>query len=283
MTLTDFLQNCKSRNIPEPDMYNFIQQYTNNFDKTAFKYLRNYLNKYANNIKFTIINEVEDDSGAVEQTDRPTTVYKYIEKQQKYLSLVLAPRQKIDFVLNDIAEKNLNCYNDESIFSLEFEPFLQFSELVETEYKEKFSMNIDKEPASDTPPPHFTITLSENQLLKLYTGLTENGFLPIDTTNTDFKAFSYIFGGNGDKANFKPIMWIKTNSTTQGKNLNKKSLLNLLNILGIHFSVIRNKALLNKLFVKPDGSSIKFNSENLSSGFVSEYNNKLIEIVNLAK
>lgn len=136
---------------------------------------------------------------------------------------------------------------------------------------------------ADTPPPHFTVTLTENQLLKLYIGLTENEFLPIDKTDTDLKAFSYIFGGNGEPTNFKPLMWIKTNSTTQGKTLNKKSLLNLLEILKIHYSEIINATLLNKLFVKSDGKSIKFTASNYSNGFISEYNNKIIEIVNSAK
>lgn len=135
--------------------------------------------------------------------------------------------------------------------------------------------------AAATPPARFTtITLKENQLLKLYTGLKENGF--IDANDTDYLSFCYIFGGNYNSINFKPIKWIKPNSTTHGKNLNKKSLLNLLSLLGIHYSEITNKALLNKIFIKPDGNSISFKSSNYTNTFVSEYNNKLIEIVNSA-
>lgn len=132
MLLSDFMDRCKSGNIPQSEMYNYIKDYTHDFDKKAFDYLRRDLNKFTDNIKFTLILETESD-GSV---DRTTTVKNYIEKQQEFLSLGLTPRQKIDFVLNDIDEKKLNYYDNESIFSLEINGFLRFCDLVEKEYKE---------------------------------------------------------------------------------------------------------------------------------------------------
>ncbi len=134
-----------------------------------------------------------------------------------------------------------------------------------------------------TPPPHFTVSFTPEQLKQLYTRLIEGGFLPTDTTGTDFKAFCYIFG-KGDAKDFKPLMWIKTNSTTHGKTLSKKSLLDLLDLLKIPFTEITDKSLLNKLFYKPDGTSIKFTGSNYTDtqlNFNSEYHNQLQKIVDI--
>ena len=57
-----------------------------------------------------------------------------------------------------------------------------------------------------TPPPHFTIKLEVLQLKQLYTGLTESGFLPIDT---DLKAFEYVFGVCAKPKDFNGLNWLK--------------------------------------------------------------------------
>lgn len=62
-------------------------------------------------------------------------------------------------------------------------------------------------PPEQTPPPHFTQLFTQEQLLKLYTGLTTGSFLPKDATGVDFKAFCYILG-NGKQEDFKCLDWI---------------------------------------------------------------------------
>lgn len=130
-TLIDFLQKCSTTTVPQSEMYNFINEYTNGLNAGTLQYLKSDLNRYVDNIKFTLILDTE----SVGTIDRPTTIKNHIENEQEFLSLVLTPRQKIDFVLNDIEDKKLNCYNDESIFTLEFNGFLRFYDMVEIEYK----------------------------------------------------------------------------------------------------------------------------------------------------
>jgi len=137
-----------------------------------------------------------------------------------------------------------------------------------------------------TPPLHITCLLTPIQLKQLYTGLTSCEFFPTDTTGLDYIAFCYIFGGNGNAKDFKPLEWIKTGSTTHGKIINKLSLLNLLELLNVPNIQIRDKKLLNKLFIKPDGTSIKFtgsNYTNTQKNFNSEYHNQLQQIVSTIK
>jgi len=137
-----------------------------------------------------------------------------------------------------------------------------------------------------TQPLCLTCLLTPIELKPLYTGLTIGGFLPIDPTGVDYKAFCYIFGGNGNAKDFTPLKWIKTGSTTHGKTLNKLSLLNLLELLNVPNKQITNKQLLNKLFIKPDGTSIKFtgsNYTNTTKSFNSEYHIQLQQIVSTIK
>ena len=218
----------------------------------------------------------------MEQSNESKAAWLEIIEQERFVKRKKTDFQKQLYPIFETALKNkaidkpiINLYDKEKLFesySIDFERWLNgnecnesnfiaylknckaekkaaFQKVIDTQKAEYNKWNIDNLKPADTPPPHFTIALNEEQLLKLYTGLVKNEFLPTNTTDTDLKAFSYIFGGNGDKTNFKPLMWIKTNSTTQGKTLNKKSLLNLLEILKIHYSVITNVTLLNKLLV----------------------------------
>ncbi len=136
-TLNEFLQDCNSRTLPKSEMYNYLKQYTNDFDITTFDFLRNDLNKFTDNIKFTLIIETESD-GTV---DSDTTVYNYIEKKQTYLSTVLTPRQKIEFVLNDLNKKGINYYE----FDVMYLGLLKFSDMVEAEYKKQKTKLSDSE------------------------------------------------------------------------------------------------------------------------------------------
>lgn len=68
-------------------------------------------------------------------------------------------------------------------------------------------------PPEQTPPPkpplYFTRSFTPEQLKQLYTGLTNGEYLPKDPTGVDFKAFCYVFGGNGKQEDFKSLEWKK--------------------------------------------------------------------------
>lgn len=69
---------------------------------------------------------------------------------------------------------------------------------------EKLLLNRYKKPII---PPQFTGLYTQEQLLKLYTGLTNGSFLPKDSTGADFKSFCYILG-DGKQEDFKYLDWI---------------------------------------------------------------------------
>jgi len=144
--LTEFINLCNSKVLPTSEMYNFIQEYTNNFDIKSLEYLRNDLNKYTDNVKFTFLEDTVND-GTV---DRPTTVFNYLKRDNEIAPFVLTPRQKINLILNDLQEQQINYYDNESIFSYEFDQFLKFSDMVEQEYKDKMQQEI-KAPDTSTP------------------------------------------------------------------------------------------------------------------------------------
>lgn len=146
--LTEFLSVCNSKTIPESEMYNFIREYTNDFDIKSLEYLRGDLNKFTDNIKFTLINETTYEYGSVEQQDRPTTVVRYL-KTNKIDPDMWTPRQKVNFVLNDIENKKLNYYSDESIFRNEIEQYLKFTDMIERECKDR----LQPESKGTAPPP----------------------------------------------------------------------------------------------------------------------------------
>lgn len=164
--LTEFLSVCNSKTVPESEMNNFIREYTNNFDIKSLEYLRKDLNKLTDNIKFTLINETLHKDGAVEQQDRPTTVVSYL-KTNKIDPDTWTPRQKVDFVLNDIENKKLNYYSDESIFRYEFEQYLKFSDMIEREYKDRLqpeNKGMTPPQQQPTPPVKFTA----NKIIDIY-------------------------------------------------------------------------------------------------------------------
>jgi hypothetical protein len=130
----------------------------------------------------------------------------------------------------------------------------------------------------------FTCSFTTNEAKLLYEGLTTNGFLP---KGTIYSHFCYVFGCMAIPDNEKPferLQWIKTNDTTNGIMPNKKSLLDLLTILGIPETEIKQK--INQLFIIPKGVKFRSNNYIYSHGklnTISEYHNELVEIVNQSK
>lgn len=184
--LTEFLSVCNSKTIPESEMNNFIREYTNNFDIKSLEYLRKDLNKLTDNIKFTLINETLHEDGAVEQQDRPTTVVSYL-KTNKIDPDTWTPRQKVDFVLNDIENKKLTYYADESIFRYEFEQYLKFTDMIEREYKDRLQPEVETN--------NFDSDDTTNPLIfdmDLITGL-HNNFRTYIFETTDIDTFKNYF------------------------------------------------------------------------------------------
>ncbi|KAA6338342.1 hypothetical protein EZS27_013640 [termite gut metagenome] len=94
-------------------------------------------------------------------------------------------------------------------------------------------------------------------------------------------------GGYIENAEAKPLKWTATNSTTHNKILNKKSLLDLLCLLEYPDSVIKDKKLLKETFsieFKANNyTDITDNNGNLKRPIISEYHNKLSDIVSKSK
>jgi len=140
-------------------------------------------------------------------------------------------------------------------------------------------------------PSHFTRSFSAAEQKKLFEGLKNGGFLPQETICSHFY---HVFGGTAIPDNetpFKPLQWIKTNGTTKGIVPNKKSLLELLVLLGISETEIKNKPLINSIFEIPNGKDFKANNytditdakSNKIIKFESEYHTQLVETVNKIK
>jgi len=89
----------------------------------------------------------------------------------------------------------------------------------------------------------------------------------------------------------RPLKWTATNKTTKGKNPNKKSLLDLLCLLDCHDDVIKNRNLLNTLFIFPNGkpltpqnyTDVTGNKGNIIRPIISEYHTELENIVKKSK
>jgi hypothetical protein len=131
---------------------------------------------------------------------------------------------------------------------------------------------------------HFTLKFTTGEQKSLFDGLINGGFLPKETI---YSHFCYVFRSMAIPDNEKPferLQWIKTNGTTNGAKPNKKSLLDLLTILGIPETEIKQK--INQLFIIPNGVTFRSNNYIYSHGklnTISEYHNELVEIVNQSK
>jgi|GEM_PF-5497481 hypothetical protein len=140
-------------------------------------------------------------------------------------------------------------------------------------------------------PPHLSIQLTDVEAKALYDGLISGGFMPKETI---YSHFCRVFGGADipdTELPFKPIKWIKTNGTTRGKTPNKKSLFDLLCLLGCPDDVVGNISLLNNYFIFSNNKPIKANNKtaitdiagNLIRPIVSEYHTDLEAIVKQGK
>ena len=189
-----------------------------------------------------------------------------------------APAQGTKKKLQPLPIKGIvgHCYSQEYISALE----LRKRQLEETV----------NESTGNNKPQHFTRSFTNEEQQNLFNGLIKGGFIP---KNTNVSHFHFVFGSTAIPDNeipFKPLEWIKTNSTTKGVTPNKKSLLDLLVLLEIPEIEIKNKKLINTLFKIPKGAKFKANNYtditdhngNLKR-FESEYHNELVSIVSKSK
>lgn len=88
---------------------------------------------------------------------------------------------------------------------------------------------------------------------KVHQILTDNGYIEAEQSN-----FEAAFNPTPIPSIFKPVIWIK--KSTRNKELNKKSLIDLLKIVGVKDIDISK---INILFAKPDGNSIDMKSSNI--------------------
>jgi hypothetical protein len=94
-----------------------------------------------------------------------------------------------------------------------------------------------------------------------------------------------------ENAEAQPLKWIKSNSTTHGQIPNKKSLLDLLCLLKVPDDTIKDRKLLNSLFIfqndKPlaaqNYTDLTDNKGQIKRPIVSEYHNELEQIINKSK
>jgi hypothetical protein len=137
------------------------------------------------------------------------------------------------------------------------------------------------------PQISLNCSFSETEQKKLFDGLTDGGFLP---KTANFRHFCYVFGQTpipGDETPFKPLQWVATNKKTHGQNPNKVSLLDLLCLLDLPDNEIKNRVLLNKMFVFSNGTGLLAqnytnhtdNKGKLQRPIISEHHNELSKII----
>jgi hypothetical protein len=160
-------------------------------------------------------------------------------------------------------------------------------------YKQSQQTRIEqnKQPQPELTNQHFTRSFTSDGQKKLFEGLKSAGLLPKDTNKNHF---NFVFGGTDipdEEKPFKKLDWIKTNSRTHEVMPNKKSLLDLLNLLEVKETEIKNKPLINSVFNIPKGGKFEGNNYsnitdakgNLITPIISDYHNELAEIVRKSK
>ena len=135
----------------------------------------------------------------------------------------------------------------------------------------------------------FTLKFSPIEQKKLFDGLLEGKFIHENTNYSDFCA---VFGNTPlpeKEKPFTPLVWTAINKKA-GNGANKKSLLDLLQILEIPEPEIKNRKLINSLFTFPNANPLSpqnyteiTDTKKCLKQIQSEYHTELINIVNTAK
>ena len=119
----------------------------------------------------------------------------------------------------------------------------------------------------------------------MFDGLKDGGFI---AENTNYSHFCAVFGNTPlpeKEKPFTPLVWTATNKKAKNK-ANKRALLNLLQILEIPETEIKNKPLINSLFTFPNAKPLSPQNYTLITDtkkclkeIKSEYHTELLNIV----
>lgn len=112
----------------------------------------------------------------------------------------------------------------------------------------------------------FKSNLTDNQIENLYDELKGNYI----NENTSKQYFKTIFSINPLPDGFEPVIWIKKN-TRNKKSLNKASLIDLLELAGIHRFSNGFREKTNRLFAKEKDTSINLEHSNISNNKSKEH------------
>ncbi len=175
-------------------------------------------------------------------------------------------------------------YSTNNPFSLLYCSILECYKVIQSYYPEFIPK---KQTAGKKPElKSFTRKFSPIEQKKLFDGLIEGKFIH---ENTNYSHFCAVFGNtpiSEKEKPFTPLVWAATNKRAKNK-ANKRSLLDLLKILGIPEPEIKNRPLINSLFTFPNAKP--FSSQNYTEitdtkkclkKFQSEYHTELFNIVN---
>ena len=117
-------------------------------------------------------------------------------------------------------------------------------------------------------PTGFTCNLHPDTLKEAYHRLVNNNYLEAEQSN-----FEAVFYPKTLPNNFKPVVWKKL--STRNKELNKKSLIDLLKIAGVKNIDI---AKINMLFAHPNGGTINVKSSNIFNNKGNEHSEFYTEL-----
>jgi len=138
---------------------------------------------------------------------------------------------------------------------------------------------------------HFTRIFTNTERQNLFDGLITGCFLPKET---DYKDFCSVFRTQGDTDNnksFEPLQWTAINK--KAGTPNKTSLLDFLCLLELPDNEIKNRTMLNSIFIFPKGKPLAAQNytdytdntkeKKMKRPIISEYHTELLKIVSEAK
>ena len=178
-------------------------------------------------------------------------------------------------------------YSTNNPFSLLYYSIIECYKVIQSYYPEFIP---EKQTAKIKPElKSFTREFSQKEQKKLFDGLKDGGFIP---ENTNYSHFCAVFGNTPlpeKEKPFTPLVWAATNKKVKD-SANKISLLDLLQILEIPETEIKNKPLINSLFTFLNANPLS--SQNYTpitdikmclKQIQTQYHTELINIVNNSK
>ena len=270
----------------------YIERITTNNDILYIEYTKGYLSLFRFDIEFDRPEYERDGNGFV--LDSEICEYYCIDFINCLKSWVNRP-DRHDVMDSQVQpsvlllNKGFECvnlirqYSTNNPFSLLYCSIIECYKVIQRYYP-KF---IPKKQTAKIKPElkSFTRKFSPTEQEKLFNGLREGNFIP---KNTNYSHFCAVFGNTPIPENekpFAPLVWAATNKKTITR-ANKKSLLDLLQILEIPETEIKNRTLINSLFTFPNAKPLSPQNYTLITDtkkclkeIKSEYHTELLNIV----